>query len=77
VATNEEAIHIRVTGKQLSAAVLALVTFVSSVVLTIVGNVPASRFDPFTGADGAELERRIAFLERDIKLCQRTVDKYH
>ncbi len=66
----EEAVYIRVTGKQLGVALVAVVTAFGSYP---VANWVSSdiRHDPFTGADGLELEDRIEILELEVSVCQR------
>lgn len=66
----EEAVHIRVTGKQIGLAVVALATILSGYPLANSLN-SGIRNDPFTGADGDKLEDRIEILELEVSGCQR------
>jgi len=66
----EEAVHIRVTGKQLSVAIVALVTALGSYPVVNWFN-PAVRADSFTGTDGDKLEDRIETIELEVSNCQR------
>lgn len=74
--SNEEAVHIRVTGKQLGFAIMALVAAIGGYPLANQFN-PNLRSDPFTGSDGKEqsrrsdeIEDRIEILELEVAQCQ-------
>ena len=67
---SEEAVHIRVTGKQLGLALAVVVAALSSYPLANWFS-PSVRNDPFTGEDGAELTDRIELVELEITGCQR------
>ena len=69
----EETVSVRITGKQISIAMVALVTALGSYPLANWFS-PDVRADAFTGADGSELEDRIEHVELAVAQCQR--DRY-
>ena len=66
----EEAIYLRVTGKQIGLALVAIITAVGSYPVVNFLN-PNVRNDAFTGSDGLELEDRIENIEVELSAHQR------
>ena len=72
---SEEAVHIRVTGKQLGIAITAFAVVLGSYPVANWFS-PAVRSDPFTGSDGRELADRLDVIEMEVAHCQQRQHKH-